>query len=253
MRVSSKIVVNIASGRVVERESVEYFGPVAECISAGLGGSGSKSSSKSKSKQQATSETGTRYNPDFMTQATNYAQDPTNAPVYNPQYVKGTYTPLAPGGFDKLENNLYDTQSSKLSQAYNTAVGQQREQLAQTGALNSPSQFLEGSARSSLDRSYMQNLQQAARDAALGRLGAQQTEAARQTAFDTGEATRQTGFNTDTAQQLMDLWLKKMQAAIEAGRYSTGQSSGSSNASSSSISGSGNAQGSFMNFGGGSS
>ena len=245
MRVSNKIVVDIASGRVVERDSCEYFGPVAECIS----GSGSSSKSKSKSQQQSTSETGTRYNPDFMTQATSYANDPTNAPAYNPQYVKGNYTSLAPGGFDKLENNLYDTQASKLSQAYNTAVGQQREQLAQTGALNSPSQFLEGSARSSLDRSYIQNLQQAARDAALGRFGAQQTEAARQTAFDTGEATRQTGFNTDTAQQLLDLWLKKLGVAVEAGRYSTGQSSGSSSGTSSGMSGSGG----IFQFGGSSS
>jgi hypothetical protein len=235
MQVSSKIVVDIATGKVIERESVEYFGPVAECIT----GSGGSTKSKSKSKQQSTSETGTRYNPDFMTQATNYANDTSNAPGYNPQYVKGTYTPLAPGGFDKLENNLYDTQASKLSQAYNTAVGQQREQLAQTGALNSPSQFLEGSARSSLDRSYINNLQQAARDAALGRLGAQQTEAARQTAFDTGEATRQTGFNTDTAQQLLDLWLKKLGVAIEAGRYSTGQSTGESSSSGSGMTGSG--------------
>jgi hypothetical protein len=245
MRVSSKIVVDIASGRVVERESCEYFGPLAECIS----GSGSSQKSKSKSQQQSTSETGTRYNPDFMTQATNYANDTSNALGYNPQYVKGNYTSLAPGGFDKLENNLYDTQASKLSQAYNTAVGQQREQLAQTGALNSPSQFLEGSARSSLDRSYIQNLQQAARDAALGRLGAQQTEAARQTAFDTGEATRQTGFNTDTAQQLLDLWLKKLGVAVEAGRYSTGQSSGSSSGTSSGMSGSGG----IFQFGGSSS
>jgi len=130
MRVSSKIVVDIATGNVVERESCEYFGPLAECIT----GSGGSTKSKSKSQQQSTSETGTRYNPDFMTQATNYANDSTNAPAYNPQYVKGNYTSLAPGGFDKLESNLYDTQASKLSQAYNTAVGQQREQLAQTGA-----------------------------------------------------------------------------------------------------------------------
>jgi len=231
MRVNSKIVVDIASGAVIERDSFEYSGPVAECIS------GSGSSSKQKSKQQSTSESGTKYNEDFMRLASQYANDPTNAPGYNPQYVKGAYTGIAPGGFDKLENSLYDTNASKLSQAYNTAVANQREELAQTGALNSPSQYLEGSARSSLDRSYIQNLQQAARDAALGRLGAEQTEAGRRTAFDTGEATRQTGFNADTAQQLLNLWLKKIQVAIEAGRYGQGQSTGQSTGSTMSGSG----------------
>jgi len=235
MRVNSKIVVDIASGKVTQRKSFEYSGPLAECIS----GSGSSSKSKSKSKQQSTSESGTKYNPDFMNLATQYANDPANAPGYNPQYVKGNYTGIAPGGFDKLENSLYDTQASRLRQAYDTSVGQQREELAQMGGLNSPSQYLEGSARSSLDRSYIQNLQQAARDAALGRLGAEQTDAQNRTAFDVGEATRQTGFNTDTAQQLLNLWLKKLGVAIESGRYATGQSSGSSSGTSSGMSGSG--------------
>ena len=254
MLILTRVVINIESGQVTEREGFEYTGPVAECISFG----GNKS--KQKSKQQSSSESGVRYNPDFMDLATQFANDTSNAPAYNPQYVKGdytsgkytgtNYTPLAPGGFDKLEGSLYDTQASKLSQAYNTAMANQREQLAQSGALNSPSQYLEGSARSSLDRTYMQNLQQAARDAALGRLGAEQTEAGRRTAYDvgeagrrtaydvgeagrrtqydTGEAARQTGFNEDTAARLLDLWLKKLGVAIEAGRYSTGQSTGQS-------------------------
>jgi len=241
MRVNSKIVVDIATGSVVERDSYEYSGPLVKCIT----GSGGSTKSKSKSKQQSTSESGTKYNEDFMRLASQYANDPSNAPGYNPQYVKGAYTGIAPGGFDKLENSLYDTNASKLSQAYNTAVANQREELAQTGALNSPSQYLEGSARSSLDRSYIQNLQQAARDAALGRLGAEQTDAQNRTAFDVGEATRQTGFNTDTAQQLLNLWLKKIQIAIESGRYATGQSTGESSGTSSGVQGSGG----FFGFG----
>ena len=245
MRINSRIVVDLDSGQVIERECFEYFGPLAECISAGAGGSGSKS--KSKSKSQSTSESGTKYNEDFMRLASEYANDPSNSPTYNPQYIKGDFTSIAPGGFDKLENSLYDTQASKLAQAYSTSVGRQREELAQMGALNSPSQFLEGSARSNLDRSYIQNLQQAARDAVLGRLGAEQTDAARRTEFDTGEATRQTGFNVTTAEQLLNLWLKKLQVAIESGRYSTGQSS--SQSSGSSISGSGNIQGNFLTSG----
>ena len=284
MRINSKIIINLDSEQIVERDSFEYSGPIVGCIS----GSGSRS--KTKSKSQSTSESGTNYNEDFLKRASafasgtpdtsstnfdaqaylkahpdvaadpNYGRDPyqhyldfgkndpsgnytftpknaNSSPTYNPAFVQGKYTSLAPGGFDKLESSLYDTQASKLKQAYDTGVAGQREELAQMGALNSPSQFLEGSARSSLDRSYIQNLQQAARDAALERLGAEQTEAGRRTAFDTGEATRQTGFNEDTAKALLQTWLQKLGLAIESGRYSKGQSTGQS--SGSTVSGSG--------------
>ncbi len=219
MRVSTKIVLSMESSAVIERDSYEYSGPTAECFS----GSGSKS----KSKQTSESESGTKYNADFMNQAKAFAGDTSN-PTYNPQYMPGQYTSVAPGGFDKLENSLYAGQQSKLRQAYDQSVGQQREELAQSGALNSPSQFLEGSARSSLDRGYMQNLQQAARDAFQSRLGLETSEAARRTGFDTSEATRQTGFNEQTQSALLDAWMKKISLAIEAGRYSKGDSQGSS-------------------------
>ncbi|MES2366802.1 MAG: hypothetical protein V4563_13050 [Pseudomonadota bacterium] len=248
MRVSTKIVLSIESGSIIKRECYEYSGPIAEAFSAGASGSASKS--KSKNQSQQTSESGTKYNQAFMDKATAFAKDPSN-PTYNPQYVPGQYTSVAPGGFDKLENSLYGGQQSKLAQAYQQSVGQQREELAQSGALNSPSQYLEGSARSSLDRSYIQNLQQAARDAYQSRLGLETSEAARKTGFDTSEATRQTGFNEQTQSALLDAWMKKIGLAIEAGRYSQGQ--GTSYGTSSSSSGSGGANASFMSFGGGSS
>lgn len=193
--------------------------------------SGGGSKSKSKQQSQQTSESGTRYNEDFMAKARAFAGDTSN-PTYNPEYVAGKYTSVAPGGFDKLENTLYAGQQSRLKQAYDQSVGQQREELAQSGALNSPSQFLEGSARSALDRGYITSLQQAARDAFQSRLGLETSEAARRTGFDTTEAARQTGFNEKTASALLDSWIKKLGIAIEAGRYSQGQgtSSGSSNA-----------------------
>ena len=321
MRVTTKIVLDIETGAVIEHESFEYSGPTAQSIS------GSGSSQKSKQKSQSTQESGTKYNEDFLNQArafasgggggfdaaaylrdnpdvasnpyygsrplehyTAYGKDEgrafptlkpsTTDPTYNPQYVKGAYTPVAPEGFAKLEDTLYGTQSSKLSQAYNQAMNQQREQLAQSGALNSPSQFLEGSARSSLDRSYIQGLQQAARDAFTGRFGLEEAEAARKTgfdvgeagrrtaydtgeaarrtgydtgeatrrtAFDTGEAGRETGFNEQTAARILDLWLKKLGIAIEAGRYTQGQMT--SQATGSNISGSGG----IFQFGGSSS
>jgi len=272
MRVNSKIVIDLDTGAVVERDSYEYSGPVAGCIS----GSGGKT--KSKSNQ----ESGTKYNADFLRRATafasgeqdttdkdnfdtnaylkahpdvaadtNYGADPYqhyldfgqhqegydytpkakmfDSPAYDPKYVKGAYTSVAPGGFDKLESSLYETQSSKLKQAYDSATAQQREELAQMGGLNSPSQYLEGSARSSLDRTYIQNLQQAARDAFMGRLGAETAEAARRTGFDVGEATRETGFNQDTAKAILEMWMRKIMAAIESGRYGEGASSGKGN------------------------
>ena len=341
MRVSTRVVLSIESGTVLERECFEYFGPVAEAIS------GSGSSNKSKSKSQSTQESGTKYNEDFLNRAREFAagkgspifdsarylkehpdvaadpyfgqnpeahykyaqsigdtsfenasnpyytsgNDPTYNPTYVPgQYTSGSYTPgqftganftsVAPGGFQKLETSLYEGQQSKLAQAYNQAVARQREELAQTGGLNSPSQYLQGSARSGLDQNYIANLQQAARDAFQGRLGAEMTEAGRRTgfdvgeatrrtafdtgeagrqtdwltgeagrrtAFDTGEAGRQTGFNEQTAARLLDLWLKKLGIAIEAGRYSTGQST--STGTSSGMSGSGG----IFQFGGTSS
>ncbi len=224
MRVSTKIVLSIETGAVVKRECYEYSGPIAEAFSG--------SSGKNKSKQTSQSESGTKYNEDFMKQAQAFAGDP-STPTYNPQYMPGKYTSVAPEGFDKLENSLYAGQQSKLRQAYEQSVGQQREELAQSGALNSPSQFLEGSARSSLDRGYMQNLQQAARDAFQSRLGLETSEAARRTGFDTGEATRQTGFNERTQSALLDAWMKKIGLAIEAGRYSKGDSEGTSKGGSS--------------------
>ncbi len=234
MRISTKIIIDLTTGVVIERDSCEYSGPLAECVS----GSGGKTSSKTKSQSTSQSESGTKYNEDFMRQAQAFAGDP-STPTYNPQYVAGKYTDVAPGGFDKLENSLYGGQQSKLAQAYQQNVAQQREELAQSGALNSPSQFLEGSARSSLDRGYMQNLQQAARDAFQSRLGLETSEAARRTGFDTGEATRQTGFNEQTQSQLLDAWMKKIQLAIQAGQYSKGDSQSTSQGTSSGLQGSG--------------
>lgn len=304
MRVSNKIVIDLTSGTVLERECFEYFGPVAGCISFG----GSQSKQKNKSQQTSSSQSGTRYNEDFLNRAlefasgkqsqsrenfdagaylkahpdvaadTNYAADPyqhyldfgkndpsgnyTFTPKFNPNsisptyapdykesaYTPGAYTSVAPGGFDKLEKSLYEGQQSKLAQAYNQSLARQREELAQSGALNSPAQYLEGSARSSLDRDYLSNLQQAARDAFQGRLGLETAEAGRKTAFDVGEAgrrtafdlseaERRTGFNEQTAARILDLWLKKLGIALEAGRYSEGQGQGTSSGSGSQMGG----------------
>ena len=278
MRVYTKIVVDLATDTIIERHGHDYTGPITECISFG---GGSKSKSKSQQESHARSDTGTRFNPSFLDQATRWVAgkpafdraayltanpDVANDPIwskdpyghyitfgraegregrflpaeenlmpgYNPAYVRSDYVRVAPEGFQRLEDTAYESQRSKLARAYEEGVARQREELAQMGALNSPSQFLEGSARSSLDRSYMDNLQQAARDAFSTRIGLEEREAGRETAFKTAEAARETGFNEETAARLIDLWMKKIALAIESGRFgesrsdSLGFSSGSS-------------------------
>jgi hypothetical protein len=107
---------------------------------------------------------------------------PDYAPIFRPGAFTGAaYTPVEGGDFDRIESNLYEGTKSKLKSAYDQAIARQREELSQSGALNSPAQYLEGSARSSMDRSYIETLQQAARDAATTSLGLKAQEAARRT------------------------------------------------------------------------
>ena len=166
-------------------------------VSLGMSG-GSEASSSSK----------TKFPKKFLDQAYKYFG---GEPDYTPKYVGF-------GGkedLDKLEGNLYGGQLSKLTDAYNTAIGRQREELSQAGLLNSPAQYIEGGARSELDKGYLSQLQQAARDASLARLGVQETEAG-----------RETGFNVDTATKLYNAFLQKLGLAATAGRQSTSSAEG---------------------------
>jgi hypothetical protein len=82
---------------------------------------------------------------------------PDYAPIFRPGAFTGAaYTPVEGGDFDRIESNLYEGTKSKLKSAYDQAIARQREELSQSGALNSPAQYLEGSARSSMDRSYIE-------------------------------------------------------------------------------------------------
>lgn len=333
MRISTRVIIDIRTGEILRSESYDYHGPISEAISFG----GNKSKSKQQSNQQSTSESGTRFNEDFLTRALGFLgtkgaagkqttagsfdpegyllQNPDVAasgmdpaehykqygqaegrapggtaqeyeiPGYDPSFIRSAftsgaytpgaytgagYTPVEGGDFNRLEEALYGGQKARLTQAYEANVGRQREELSQMGALNSPAQFLEGSARSSMDRSFLENLQQAARDAATTTIGLKAQEAARKTGFDVGQAgartafdvgeaarrtgfdvgeagrrtgfgtaesERETGFNERTAQTLLDVWLKKLAMAIESGRFGTGQSTGASSGSSSAIGG----------------
>lgn len=160
-------------------------------------GSGSKKKSKASSRVD--------FPTDFLNKATSYFGA---SPGYAPEYVGFG----SPEDLDKLESNLYGGQKSKLSDAYNSAIARQREELSQSGLLNSPAQYIEGGARNTLDKSFLENIQQAARDAALARLSTQEREAA-----------RRTGFNTDTAKTLLQEWFNKLGLATSAaGRSGTG-------------------------------
>lgn len=164
------------------------------------GGGGSKSSSSSK----------TNFPTKFFDEAYDYfGGDPTTDPAYKPAYV-------GVGNLDDVESNIYAGQKSKLEDVYNNAVAKQREELSQSGLLNSPNQYLEGSARSALDKGYLSQIQQAARDAANTKADLQEQEAARETAF-----------NTDVAKTTLNAFLQKLGLAASAGRTSKGSSSSS--------------------------
>ena len=203
-------------------------------------GGGGKSSQKSQQQSQSTQESGVKFNKNFLDELYSYfGQDPSDNPENQPGFTGAQYTPVEGGDFAKLEKNLYDTQASRLRQAYESAVGRQREELSQMGGLNSPAQYLEGSARSSLDRGYLNDIQQSARDAAMQVLGLKGQEAARQTQFSLAEAGRKTQFDTDIAQQLYKAFLNKLTLALEASKYATGQSTSEGTSSGKSVQGQG--------------
>lgn len=194
MRINKRIVIDIASGAILERESADYGGPLALVLSAG----GSSGQSKSSSK--------TNFPRKFFDEAFDYFGQP---PKYAPEYTGFS-------DFDKLEENQYGSQKSRLDTAYQDSLKRQREELSQAGLLNSPNQYLEGGARSSLDKSYITNLQQAARDASSQSLTTKEAEAARKTEY-----------STETQKALVNYFLQMIGLAASAGRTSKGSSSSS--------------------------
>jgi hypothetical protein len=169
-----------------------------EVVSFGSGGS-SKSKSSSVSK--------TKFPRKFWDQAIDYFGP---APDYKPEFVGFD-------SFDDVEKTAYDSQAGRIGDAYDTAVKRRREELSLAGLLNSPNQYLEDGARASLDKDFLTNLQQAARDARLARLGVEQTEKSRRTAF-----------NEETAMAIVNRWLSMMGLSASAGRINRSSGSGSS-------------------------
>jgi hypothetical protein len=91
---------------------------------------------------------------------------------------------LEGGDFDKLETSLYDRQQQNLTPTYERERNRRREELSQTGLLNSPVQFAEGSALDSLERNYMDQSQKSASDASIETVRLKQSELARKLGFD---------------------------------------------------------------------
>jgi hypothetical protein len=167
-------------------------------ISLGTGGK-----SKSKSKQ----ESKTYFPKDFFDDAYGYFGGP---PDYDPEFVGfGDEADL-----DRYEGALYNRQKSKMHQGYQDALKLQNEDLSNMGMLNSPSKFIEGGARDTLNKGYIQSLQQAANEAALGRLGREEREAGRRTTF-----------NQENALAMLHAWLQRLGLSVTAGRESSGSGS----------------------------
>ena len=157
-----------------------------------------------KSKNKSKNESRTVFPKGFFDDAYGYFG---SDPDYNPEYVGFN-------DFDRVEENVYGSQRAKVDDAYRNALGIQNEELSNSGLLNSPSKYIEGGARDTLNKGYISSLQQAARDAALGRLSLEQEEAA-----------RRTGFNEKTAMAILNSWLQRLGIATQAGREASGSSS----------------------------
>ena|SRR5918996_4078297 len=166
-------------------------------VSFGSGGS---------KKEKSSGVSGTKFRKRFFDQAYDYFG---GDPGFDPQYTGFD-------DFDKLEENLYGSQQAKLSQARDSAQRNLDERLSLSGLLTSPNQYIRGGASQALNEDYLTNLQQAARDSSLARLGLEQ-----------GEAERRTNWDSARAMAIMNKFLSQLGLAISAGRFSRNQSSGS--------------------------
>lgn len=86
--------------------------------------------------------------------------------------------------FENLQKNLYGRQLQEITPTYETERNRRREELSQTGLINSPIQFAEGGALDSLERNYLDQSQKAASEAVIQRTELEQEELARKLGFD---------------------------------------------------------------------
>lgn len=194
------------------------YGPRVRWFSGGGGGS----------KQKSSSESGTRWNGDFMEQlmqqspGINYSNTQDGVSVANPgdrpqQFTLGVpkFQGLENMDFAKLEKGLYDRQLQNIEPQYQKARAQTREELSQSGLLNSPVQYGQGGAMDNLQRNYLDETQKAATGASNTTIALKQQELA-----------RKTGFDVDLVKLFQTILGQYANMALEAGKFGQQSSSG---------------------------
>lgn len=189
------------------------------------------STGSGSSKQKSESESGTKWNQAFMDELTangpgiNYSNTQDGVTVTNPgdrpqQFTLGVpkFTGLEDMDFAKLEKGLYDRQLQNIEPQYQKARAQTREELSQSGLLNSPVQYGKGGAIDQLQQNYLDQTQKSATDASNKTIELKQQELA-----------RRTGFDIDMVKLFQTILGQYADVALQAGRFGTqtGTSSGS--------------------------
>lgn len=238
----------------------EFYEPCLCSIS--LGGSGSKSKSKSKSSSQS----GTKWNSEFMKELEanspriNYVNRERLSPSEyanrmergesgdfeidrgptvstsddgQPQFNLGMprFEGLEDMDFDKLEKGLYTRQLQNIDPSFDKVRARTREELSQSGLLNSPVQYSKGGVMDELTENYLTEARKAATDASNKTIELKARELA-----------RKTGFDIDIVKLFQTIIGQYADVALRAGQF--GESQSSSKGSSAS------AQGSIFKFGG---
>lgn len=122
--------------------------------------------------------------------------------------------------FENLQTNLYNRQLQNLTPTYETERARRREELSQTGLLNSPVAFAEGGALDALERNYLDQSQKAASDAAIQTVGLKQQELA-----------RKLGFDMDLVKLIETILQNRAAVALDAGRIGKGKTEGQTSGS----------------------
>lgn len=195
-------------------------GPRVRWISGGGGGGG---------KQKSKSESGTRWNEDFMNElgfnapGINYSNTQDGVTTSTPNEGGQRFTIGVPKfqglenmDFAKLEKGLYDRQLQNIEPQYQKARAQTREELSQSGLLNSPVQYGQGGVMDNLQRNYLDEAQKSATGASNTTIALKQQELA-----------RKTGFGVDMVKLFQTILGQYADIALQAGKYGQQSSSGS--------------------------
>jgi len=195
-----------------------FYIPGICCISMG----------KSKTKSQSSS--GTRWNSEFMNELEKNAPPIRYSNEQDGVTVEGgeegvpqqfnlglpKFRGLEDLDFDKLEKGLYTRQIQNTDPQYKQARATRREELSQSGLLDSPVQYSEGGAIDQLDKAYLAETQKAAQDASNKTIELKAQELA-----------RKTGFDIDMVKLFQTIMMQYADVALRAGQFGQQSSVGS--------------------------